>query len=130
MKTFKTVNYEGSNGWEVISMTSDPTGKDLSGVLWVDNNDTINRIYSYDEGFYTDPATQIEYRAGFDRKQNTYFAAIKNNSDARAGEVVFGGAKETGIKAFYTTIKLQTDATTDPQGPKELFSVGSQFNLR
>jgi len=130
VKTFKTINYEGSNGWEVTSMTSDITGKDLLGAAWINNSDTISRVYSYDEGFYTDPATQIEYRAGFDRKQNTYFASIKNNSDARAGEVIFGGAKETGIKAFYTTVTLQTDATTDPQGPKELFSVGSQFNLR
>ena len=37
---------------------------------------------------------------------------------------------ETGIKAFYATVKLQTDATTDPTGPKELFAVSSNYNRR
>lgn len=136
MKTFKTINYEGSNGWEVVnsSFISDVTGVDSNPqqpVLGnVSNTDTVNRIYSYDEGYYVDPATQVQYRAGFDRKQNTYYAALKNNSVARAQEVIFGGSQATGVKAFYATVKLQTDTTTDPGGPKELFSVGSEFNLR
>ena len=136
MKTFKTISYEGSNGWEV------PVSSFISDVTGIDSNpqepalgdtsytDTISRIYSYDEGFYTDPATQVEYRAGFDRKQNTYYAALKNNSPTRAMEVIFDAAQETGIKAFYATVKLQTDTTTDPTGPKELFAVGSNYNRR
>ena len=40
--------------------------------------DTANKIYSYDEGAYVE--NNVEYRAGFDRKQNRYVAAIKNNS--------------------------------------------------
>ena len=136
IKTFKTISYEGSNGWEV------PVSSFISDVAGIDSNpqepalgntsytDTISRIYSYDEGFYTDPATQVEYRAGFDRKQNTYYAALKNNSPARAMEVIFDAAQETGIKAFYATVKLQTDTTTDPTGPKELFAVGSNYNRR
>ena len=136
MKTFKTISYEGSNGWEV------PVSSFISDVTGIDSNpqepalgdtsytDSISRIYSYDEGFYTDPATQVEYRAGFDRKQNTYYAALKNNSPARAMEVIFDAAQETGIKAFYATVKLQTDTTTDPTGPKELFAVGSNYNRR
>jgi len=136
MKTFKTVSYEGSNGWEVIdsSFISDVTGVDSNpqqpALGDVSYTDTVSRIYSYDEGYYVDPSTQIPYRAGFDRKQNTYYAALKNNSAARAQEVIFEGTQSTGVKAFYATVKLQTDTTTDPGGPKELFAVGSQFNLR
>ena len=136
MKTFKTISYEGSNGWEVpaSSFVSDVTGIDSNpqdpALGDTSYTDTISRIYSYDEGFYTDPATQVEYRAGFDRKQNTYYAALKNNSPARAMEVIFDAAQETGIKAFYATVKLQTDTTTDPTGPKELFAVGSNYNRR
>ena len=136
MKTFKTISYEGSNGWEVpaSSFISDVTGIDTNPQEPVLGNtsytDSISRIYSYDEGFYTDPATQVEYRAGFDRKQNTYYAALKNNAPTRAMEVIFDAAQETGVKAFYATVKLQTDTTTDPTGPKELFAVSSNYNKR
>jgi len=136
MKTFKTISYEGSNGWEVpaSSFISDVTGVDTNpqepALGDTSYTDTISRIYSYDEGFYTDPASQVEYRAGFDRKQNTYYAALKNNAPARAMEVIFDAAQETGVKAFYATVKLQTDTTTDPTGPKELFAVSSNYNKR
>ena len=136
MKTFKTISYEGSNGWEVpvSSFTSDVTGIDSNPQEPILGNtsytDSVERIYSYDEGFYTDPVSQIEYRAGFDRKQNTYYAALKNNGTIRAMEVIPDAAQESGIKAFYATVKLQTDNTTDPAGPKELFAVGSNYSNR
>ena len=124
IKTFKTISYEGSNGWEVnnSNIISDPTGPTPTGVNY---QDTAQRIYSYDEGVYIENG--IPYRAGFDRKQNTYYAAIKNNSGPRPGEVIFDGLRETGIKAFYTTVTFTTDATTDEKGPKQLFSVGSSY---
>tara|TARA_R100001594_G_scaffold3331_3_gene12587 strand:+ start:14514 stop:15908 length:1395 start_codon:yes stop_codon:yes gene_type:complete len=136
MKTFKTISYEGSNGWEVptSSFTTDVTGIDSNPQEPVlgdtSYTDSVQRIYSYDEGFYTDVASQIEYRAGFDRKQNTYYAALKNNGTTRAMEVIADARQESGIKAFYATVKLQTDATTDPTGPKELFAVGTNYNRR
>jgi len=131
MKTFKTINYEGSNGWEVPvnEVKSEFTGVDTNPQQPALGNtnlqDTVARIYSYDEGYYTESG--IQYRAGFDRKQNTYYAVLRNNSGARPGEVIFDGASETGVKAFYATVKLQTDTTTDPNGPKQLFSVGSSY---
>ena len=60
-KVFKTVNYEGSNGWEIISFVSDITGVDSIEVnasnvpLWLlppETRDTTNGIYSYYEGEY------------------------------------------------------------------------------
>jgi hypothetical protein len=60
-KVFKTVNYEGSNGWEVVSFVSDITGVDSIEVnasnvpLWLlppETRDTTNGIYSYYEGEY------------------------------------------------------------------------------
>ena len=66
-KVFKTVNYEGSNGWEVISYVSDITGVDsientASNVpVWLlppATRDTTNGVYSYYEGEYIiDPRT-------------------------------------------------------------------------
>ena len=61
IKTFQTINYEGSNGWEVISYVSDITGVDSIEVdsfgqpVWLlppETRDTTNSILSYYEGEY------------------------------------------------------------------------------
>ena len=125
-KTFKTINYEGSNGWEVISLVSDETGIDPSGAATPGHIDTSSRIWSYDEGAYVD--SNIQYRAGFDRKQNKYTAAIKNNTPTPISGEVIWGAKASGIKAYYATVTMETDATTDPGGLKELFAVSTNYS--
>ena len=141
IKTFQTINYEGTSGWEVTSLVSDETGFDLVSNSWKNHIDeatvavtdpatanTYTRIYSYYEGLYTENG--IEYRAGFDRKQNKYMAVIPNNTQTPLpGEVVFGN-QTTGIKAYYATVTMKTDATTDPNGLKELFAVSSTFAPR
>jgi hypothetical protein len=214
VKTFKTIDYEGTNGWEVISLVSDDTGTDLVNGVWVNNSEqgtsnadpatftltnpgsglyvtgnnvgtstsgfgvgmkvniiasggisaitisdpgfgyesgdvqtvlangsggvgvnatfvlntytnVYSRIYSYNEGVYFE--NNIPYRAGFDRKQNRYVAAIRNNSSTPLPGQVLSGPSNTGIKAYYTTVTMQTDTTTDPGGLKELFAVGSTY---
>jgi hypothetical protein len=137
VKTFQTINYEGTNGWEVTAFLSDETGFDAVAGNWINHVDTIiegvganqyRKIYSYDEGAYTED--NIQYRAGFDRKQNKYMAVIPNNTQTPIpGEVVFGN-QTSGIKAYYATVTMKTDATTDPNGLKELFAVSSTFAPR
>ena len=125
VKTFKTISYEGTNGWEITSLVSDATGLDQSTGVWDNNIDTSSRIWSYDEGLYTE--NNINYRAGFDRKQNNYVAAIKNNSTTpMAGQVIIGPGN-SGLKAYYATVTMRTDDTTDPGGLKELFAVGATY---
>lgn len=136
IKTFQTINYEGSSGWQVTSLVSDETQFINFNGNWVSREDTIvqdaipgyNRIYSYVEGEYAEGG--VTYRAGFDRKQNKYMAVIPNNTaTAITGEVVFGN-QTTGIKAYYTTVTMATDTGTDFGGLKELFAVGSTFSTR
>tara|TARA_R100000781_G_scaffold69527_1_gene43734 strand:- start:480 stop:1979 length:1500 start_codon:yes stop_codon:yes gene_type:complete len=144
VKTFKTLNYEGSNGWEVTSLISDSTGEDPSVTPpggWLSNYDQISgdvrnadgaasgtdyaRIYSYDEGAYTE--NNIQYRAGFDRKQNKYWAVIPNNTlNPMAGEVIWGN-QTMGIKGYFATVTMKTDDTTNNGGLKSLFAVSSEF---
>jgi len=124
IKNFKTVNYEGSNGWQIDSLISDPEGFDTRTNLAIQYNDSSKQVKSYDEGLYTENG--IPYRAGFNRKENKYFANLINNSEARPGEVFFGSAT-TGIKGYLATVKVSTDATTDPGGAKELFAVSTEF---
>ena len=124
IKNFKTVNYEGSNGWQVENFLSDSEGFDLQNNAQQQYQDSAKVIKSYDEGLYTEGG--IPYRAGFNRKENKYFANLINNSAARPGEVFFGDAT-TGIKGYLATVKVSTDATTDPGGAKELFAVSTEF---
>ena len=125
-KNFNTVSYEGMNGWEVESFKSDTQGIDLnnhSGPPSLnDYQDITTNVYSYDEGSYTDGG--VTYRAGFDRKEGRYVSNLVNNSTARIDEVIFG-VDMSGIKGYYATVKVKTDATTDVGGLKQIFAVST-----
>jgi len=131
-KNFNTIFYEGSNGWEVESFNSGFTGQDPnpSGAAgsYVQTNDSIVSIKSYDEGSYVDANTGYILRAGFDRKENRYVANLINNSAAATGEILFG-AQMSGIKGYFATVKIETDETTQLGGPKELWAAGTNFVL-
>ena len=124
VKTFKTVNYEGTNGWELTSMVSDQTGALAAGGGFESFEDETAVIKSYGEGLYIEDG--IQYRAGFDLKENRYVANVINNTTAQPGEIIIGN-QASGIKGYFTTLKLTTDATTDLGGTKELFAVGSEY---
>jgi hypothetical protein len=129
MKNFQTISYEGSNGWEVVSYVSGFTGQDPNPdgtATYVQSNDDILSIKSYEEGSYIDPTTSYTLRAGFDRKENRYVANLRNASTPMAGEIIFG-AQMSGIKGYFATVKIETDDTTQLGGPKELWSAGTNF---
>ena len=123
-KVFKTVNYEGSNGWKVESFQSDPTGETLQSGNYISTNDNAGIVRSYNEGLYVDSG--ITYRAGFDRKENKYFANLVNTSNATAGEILWGNSM-SGIKGYFATVTMSTDQTTAPGRLKELFAVSSNY---
>ena len=132
-KVFQTVNYEGSNGWQVDSFISDATGLDLYGTVYESTNDKTLNVFSYVQGAYDDagavyPAvlTPPINRAGFDRKENKYFANLVNNSEATQGEILWGIAM-SGIKGYFATVTVSTDSVTDVGGPKDLFAVSSNY---
>ena len=144
-KNYNTISYEGSSGWEVDSFEGDIEQANrqwdtaspsipLSG-QWIENQDTTKAVYSFLEGTYevNTPAntgilavTPPFAYAGFTRKENRYVSNIINNSVARSGEVIFGD-QMSGIKGYFATVKVSTDTVTQPGGPKELFSVSSNY---
>jgi len=139
-KVFKTVNYEGSNGWQVNSIKSDFTGigvadtaPDFLTFPTTNTQDTSALIYSYNEGAYDNYGNQFPTqltppinRAGFSRKENKYMANIVNNSVVAPSEVRFGN-QMSGIKGHFATVTMSTDTVTDFGGPKELFAVSSEY---
>ena len=119
-KVFKTINYEGSTGWEVPS---------FNAARSFELNDTSNLIYSYDEGAYTQDG--VQYYAGFYNKEGKYFANIVNNSNiGTPGEVVYGSSI-SGVKGYYATVTIRTDDSTQVSGAggktRELFAVSSEY---
>ena len=120
-KVFKTINYEGSDGWEVTSIQ---TSSDLGSI-----------IYSRLEGTYdsaTPPNTGANatvppfYNSGFTRKENKYHAIIRNNTSITAGEVV-NATDMTGVRGYYNTVEIKTDNSTNLGATKELFAVSSNY---
>jgi len=147
-KNFKTISYEGMNGWEMTNLISDGTGDGLNptSLTWVSTADSAVTTLSYLEGEYvinpnngqavsranynavfgTPTPGLNRYHAGFDRKENRYVANLLNNSTAGQGEVLFG-EQMSGVKGYYITCTFSTDTTTDLGGEKQLFAVGSDY---
>lgn len=125
IKNFQTINYEGSNGWQVDTITTDeyqPTGFTETSI-----SDTASPITSYSEGKYVSKG--VEYRAGFNRRENKYFANLKNNGVILRESQILGGSSVSGLKGVYLELKMSTDSSTDVGGIKNLFSVASNYTI-
>jgi|TARA_A100000171_G_C2137721_1_gene151737 hypothetical protein len=150
-KVFKTINYEGSTGWEVSS---------FKGARSFEVNDIALPVTSYDEGQYIiDPrqlvndATNPNYNkailqasyedvfgvenppyprvySGFYKKEGKYVANLINDSSPTTAEVVFGGSM-SGVKGYYSTVTIETDDLTQVVGQggvaRELFAASSEY---
>ena len=139
MKNFKTIAYEGSNGWEVTSFVSGFTGFDPDPAnpgSYIQNQDTTGFVRSYQEGAYDGAGNEGAaasasnpplLRSGFDRKENRYVANLISTSAPRAAEVIYQDGKVTGIKGYFATVTIETDQTTQLGGAKELWSASSEF---
>jgi len=113
VKNFKTINYEGALGWELESMVASSNDKTLpiGKYVFQDNLASLE--------------TQI-WSNTFKKKEDKYFANLINNSPAVSGEILYG-ADMSGIKGFYATVTISTDAVTNPGGEKELFAVSTEY---
>lgn len=124
-KNYLTLGYEGSNGWEVTSIETDefsPSSNDYGNVSITDRGVAIE---SYSEGLYIENG--VEYRSGFDRRENKYYADIKGDGvSQREGEILLSD-ETSGIKGVFCLVTLETDQTTNTGGVKQLFAVSSEF---
>ena len=111
VKNFKTINYEGALGWELESMVASSNDKTLpiGKYVFQDNLASLE--------------TQI-WSNTFKKKEDKYFANLINNSPAVSGEILYG-AEMSGIKGFYSTVKMKLNNSIYPTTKKELFSVSS-----
>lgn len=126
-KSFKTVNYEGSSGWEI---------NDFKGQIEYELSDVAKKIHSYDEGSYTENG--VKYYAGFANREGKYKAnVVQKRVEDKFGqpyeeETVVLAQNTSGVKGYYATVTISTDDSTEVNGnggkPRELFAVSSEYN--
>jgi hypothetical protein len=103
-KNFLTINYEGSDSWNISNIETD-----------TDQAEDIAEYTSANQDFII---------SAFQKTHNKYYSNVMNATSASEDEVVFG-ADISGVKGFYAKMKIQTSATVY----KELFSVSTNYNI-
>jgi len=114
VKNFKTINYEGSNDWELDSIQTS-----------TDNALPITKAIN----IQTQASTLVDLQNqllqnNFKVKENKYFANLINNTISQPGEVLWG-QDSSGIKGFFATVQMSVDNTLG--GKKELFAVSTNY---
>ena len=122
VKIFKTINYEGAGGWELESMEgSSETGTtgDSSLPIAPFSTSNLGTLAALESNLFA---------LNFKRKENKFFANLQQalvvNTTPQYGEVVYGG-DISGIKGFFSTVKMKLNNTNFATIKKELFSVAS-----
>ena len=121
VKNFKTINYEGASGWEMEEMsTNEYSTTNTSG------GDVASPIGSFTLQTSLISLESDIFKNNFKRKENKFFANLINVSAATGGEVLWG-ASSSGIKGFWSTIKMKIDNSlpANQSVKKELFAVSS-----
>ena len=103
-KNFNTINYEGTNSWNITNIETD--------------TDSAVDIAKFS------PANQDLIISAFKKIHNKYYSNIFNNTTESENEVVFGG-DVSGIKGFFAKMKIQTSEDIY----QEVFSVSTNYNI-
>ena len=113
VKNFKTINYEGSDGWQLESMTA--SSGDIS--VPIGKYTLQTSLSSLESDLFSN---------NFKRKEKKFFANLINNSPASEGEILWGPSS-TGLKGFFTEAKIKLVNNDYPTTKKELFAVSSDI---
>ena len=113
VKNFKTINYEGSDGWQLESMVAS-------------SGDVSVPIGKYTLQTNLNALESDLFSNNFKRKEKKFFANLINNSPASGGEILWGPSS-TGLKGFFTEAKIKLVNGDYPTTKKELFAVSSDI---
>ena len=114
VKNFKTLNYEGSDGWASDTITTSSGDEALPIAKYV----AINNYNALENNMFAN---------NFKRKENKFFANLlqdqTSNVTPQSGEILWG-FEVSGLKGFFSTVKIKTINSVE-SGKKELFAVSS-----
>ena len=113
VKNFKTINYEGVDGWQLESMIA--SSSDIASPVGKFTLQT--NLSSLESDMFANNCK---------RKENKFFANLINVSTSTGGEILWG-ASSSGIKGFWSTVKFKLINTDYPTTKKELFAVSSDI---
>jgi len=113
VKNFKTINYEGVDGWQLQSMIAS-------------SSDAASPVGKFTLQTSLSSLESDMFVNNFKRKENKFFANLINVSPATGGEVLWG-ATSSGIKGFWSTVKFKLVNADYPTTKKELFAVSSDI---
>ena len=113
VKNFKTINYEGVDGWQLQSMVAS-------------SSDTASPVGKFTLQTSLSSLESDVFVNNFKRKENKFFANLINISPPTEGEVLWG-ASSSGIKGFWSTVKFKLINADYPTTKKELFAVSSDI---
>jgi len=112
VKAFKTVNYEGSSGWEATAISTDQdTGVPIGEYV------AVNNLTSLQNQLFVNQ---------FINKEDKYFANINNNTIQQTGAVIYGNSM-TGVKGFFNTVTMSLVGSNATASQKELFAVSTEY---
>lgn len=112
IKSFKTINYEGNDGWNMEYFYTD---SDTSASVERVNN----QVYTL-----TDLEQQM-FVNSFKKKEDKYFSNLINITPSAQTEVLWGNAVN-GLKGAYATIRMNF-SNGDLSKKAELFAVSSEY---
>ena len=120
VKHYKTVNYEGTNNWKVISFKSPADDSTDYNAYPIPGNIT---------GRYVDPLNGISF-AGFTPLEKKYYGNIKINDTSTITGI--SALTTTGVKGFFAETILEhqpvdNNKTSNKKKHAELFSVGFNY---
>jgi len=112
-KNFLTINYEGSNTWNIEDIITDSDfAEDIVAYNILNEDLIISGFKKYDNKYYANIFNKNVYN---DEDENTV---------PYGNEINFGG-DVSGIKGYFAKMRIKTDATDY----KELFSVSTNYNI-
>ena len=121
VKNFKTINYEGADGWQMDTfVTNDYSLTNVSG------GDVAGSVGKFALQITLSSLESDMFLNNFKRKENKFFANLINTSLASGGEVLWG-ASSSGVKGFWSTTKFKLVNADYPTTKKELFAVSSDI---
>jgi hypothetical protein len=124
IKSFKTINYEGSSNWQMLSLETN--GSSVTNNNQYTDTDTANPIGVFEMPTTLSALENSLFKNQFKQKEDKYFANLINTSAFTQGEVVYGKSI-SGVKGFFATVKMKA-TNTATSGTNELFAVSLEYN--